>query len=919
LNQDKQSDVLGVVSRWSHRCSTSRVASPHLSRHSWSTRTLAAVAAFSLLATPVASASTDGQHGDFNLPGNYPFKVPAREGSSGRAVADRPAVTAVKRDAVGRQVSGTLSGKAVYVSAGHGWVRNPAQWNTQRGNNNGVVEDFITIETVNQYLIPYLQRMGAHVVSVREADLSPLGAVVDDAEATLEGNASEHASTDKGFKPYTALGLMDQPFLAGGARQLDSAAAETGRVVYAPEIPATGKYNVYVSYKQGTNRVADAHYIVRHGGGESHFRVDQRRHGQSWVLLGRFWFEAGAPVEQASVAIANDSASGGVISFDAIRIGGGMSPVNDISILDRPTFELAARSNTQMAGAPPDVYLFRGAPQSDDVVSRPRFTAWEHDDGEDAAYVAIHTNAPAPARGTMSIAYGPTYPCCGTPAEFTGVAGGVQLMDAIHREVIGDLRSGFDPAWRDDLQRTANLGELNPEHNAEIPSVLIELAYHDTPADATALKEPAFRRIAARAVAQGVAKFFAQKDGRPLVLPPEPPSALRVENTANGLRVTVRPPAPDQGGGDAPTGYRVYLSSNGRGFDEGTSIAGGATETVITGLEPGAVRYVQVTAENAGGESLPTEVVGARVSSDGHARVLVVGGFDRLDSGQTLHEMVSGPLGVVDRVYPDEINDGSYALRHGDALADAGYSFDGATDDAVEQGDVALTGYQAVDWFVGEDTTGNEPMAASSRSAIAALFAAGGGLVLSGSELVRALSSGSAEEKAFLADVLKVGLAADDAETYDVTAVAGGPLADVPALRFDDEGDGTYDAEVPDVLSPVAGAEAALSYSGDVGAAAVAWKDGDAGAIVMGFPLEMVQGAARTELVAAAMTYLGVEKDAAAPGKPGDPHDGTINGDPDLDGGCSTGGGAGGGFAGLLVGLAMAVAYRSRRRGVLPG
>ena len=31
----------------------------------------------------------------------------------------------------------------------------------------------------------------------------------------------------------------------------------------------------------------DAHFVVKHAGGESHFRINQRRHGGTWVLLGR--------------------------------------------------------------------------------------------------------------------------------------------------------------------------------------------------------------------------------------------------------------------------------------------------------------------------------------------------------------------------------------------------------------------------------------------------------------------------------------------------------------------------------------------------------------------------------------------------------------------------------------------------------
>src|SRR5690606_38849677 len=141
------------------------------------------------------------------------------------------------------------------------------------------------------------------------------------------------------------------------------------------------------------------------------------------------------------------------------------------------------------------------------------------------------------------------------------------------------------------------------------------------------------------------------------VLPPERPAALRVENVGGGLEVSFRAPE----GRHPATGYRIQVSKNGDGFDDGVAISG--TSTVLDGLPAGAVRFVRVVATNDGGESQPTEVVGARVASNGEASVLVVGGFDRLDGLQAVEESVGG-LGAIDRVYTDRMNDGSYAVRH---------------------------------------------------------------------------------------------------------------------------------------------------------------------------------------------------------------------------------------------------------------
>src|SRR5678815_941006 len=180
---------------------------------------------------------------------------------------------------------------------------------------------------------------------------------------------------------------------------------------------------------------------------------------------------------------------------------------------ERPMFEQSSRYSTQLLGAPTDVYRYFDGDEGDDVVARPRFTDWDHEAGEDAVYLAWHTNAPNPGRGTSSHTYGSQYPCCGPLSDFRGVPGSLELQAAVHGEIIDDLRADWDPGWADRGRSTADFGELRPLHNDEVPGVLVELAFHDTPADAAALRDPRFRRLAARAMAQGVARYFADKDG----------------------------------------------------------------------------------------------------------------------------------------------------------------------------------------------------------------------------------------------------------------------------------------------------------------------------------------------------------------------------------------------------------------------
>ena len=363
------------------------------------------------------------------------------------------------------------------------------------------------------------------------------------------------------------------------------------------------------------------------------------------MLLGRFWFNAGISSERGALVLANDSASPGAsLSIDAARIGGGVGVIDrGGGVSGRPMFENSARYTAQLHGAPPSVYNYSASGDgSDDVGARPRFAAWDQAPGEDAAYVAWHTNAPDPARGTVSYVYGPVPPS-GPLTEFTGAPGSIELAQAVHGELVGDIHQMWDANWQDRDVHTAYFGEVNPNNNPDMPAVLLEVAFHSTAADADYLRDPRFRQSASRSIAQGIARYFAERDGQALTLPPEPPRAVRMQQEPGGsLRVSWRAAEPDPAGGDPATGYRVYLSRDGRSFDSGHDAAGDSFELRDAGIEiDDTPLFARVTATNSGGESLASAVVGGKVAPSGTAQVLVVAGFTRLDRFMLIDEDLS--------------------------------------------------------------------------------------------------------------------------------------------------------------------------------------------------------------------------------------------------------------------------------------
>jgi hypothetical protein len=635
--------------------------------------------------------------------------------------------------------AGALSGKTIYLSPGHGFtwtsISGNFVWQTQRGTTNQIVEDLVSNETLSQYLIPMLQNVGAQVFSVREPDMNKNLVIVDNSDgapAYVEAGAGFGNSSLAGWgRPTFPMTGDTLPFSMGGNRLMNANTAQTASATFTATIPEDGFYSVSIAYTQFTSRVPDAHVVVQHAGGDTHFRVNQRRHGGTWVPLGQFYFRAGTP---GKVVVLNDStAPMSTVSIDAVKFGGGMGLIqrdgNASGVSARPRYEESARYGAQFLGAPLSVFApTSNAPASDrtnDISTRSRWAAWMHEPGEDAIYVAWHTNAfNAAAVGTNTYVYGPNPPD-GT-LNFTGVAGSDTLATAIHTEMINDFKatSGLNqPMWRDRGVNSASFGETNPNNNNETPAVLIEVAFHDAAFDANFLKEPNFRYIAARAIAQGIIKYFAAKDATPTKLFPEPPTRVAALNQPNNeVIIKWNAPATDTQNvrGQAAIKYRVYSSADGLGWDNGV-------ETISTSLKmplaAGQTRYFKITAVNDGGESFPSSIVGAKAPQVGKEFVLVVNAFERMEAAIAPTESfpASTGLGTVLRVILPRMNDGNRVRMYGKSLGDNGVGFDSCDAESVSAQSVSTLPYSAIAWFSARGKNGNANPSAAEATALRAI------------------------------------------------------------------------------------------------------------------------------------------------------------------------------------------------------
>ncbi len=753
--------------------------------------------------------------------------------------------------------TGALAGKAVYLSAGHGWYWDGYwnEWRTQRyalGSNN-IVEDFNNAEVVNQYLVQYLRNAGADVWPVREQDMNTQ-------EMIVAHNQPEYSDSGPWLNS-SFTGYQGQPYRYA---IVSSTATATATWTFTPT--ASGRYAVYAWYYPSNNRAPDAHYRVAHDGGVTPVQVDQRVHGFTWRYIGTFPFAANVP---GRVMLTNQSATTNtVVIADAMRVGGGMGtesgggPPPSPGPSGKPRWEEASRYWAKYQGAPPDIYnpsycaavsgyLPGQKDFCDDVTVRPRYAEWEHPSDEDAVYVSWHTNGGG-GRGTESYIY-----------DGGATPGSEQLRAAVQSALVHDIRAGWESGWADRGLRQANFGEVRPLQT--MPGTLVEIAFHDEPNDANALKDPRFAQLTARAMYKGILRYFADKDGQTPVVLPEPPRNLYVWNSGGVGQVTVswKPSPTDTEGllGDAATGYRVYTSDDGSGWGDGVAVTG--TSFTLAGLAPGQLIFVRVSATNAGGESFPTPVGAARVADAGLAHVLVVNGYERLDRFMDVVRCDTPEANCPNsRIRPAQMNDQSYVIQHATAIV---LPFDSGVRGAVDGGDITLANYSVVDWLAGQEQTpapipnGTTEVALTpaEQSALAAFVNSGHGLFMSGAEVAFDLNQTGG--LSFLAGTLRAQYAADDAGSFAVSPAASGIFSGLLPFSFDDGSHGTYAVNYPDVLTPTNGSQAGLNYVGGTGGvAALEYMSGCRRLVYLGFPFETIYPLqTRQAVMARVMSYLG--------------------------------------------------------------
>lgn len=131
----------------------------------------------------------------------------------------------------------------------------------------------------------------------------PIETIIDDGDPGYEpsGNWTLSSSTD-GY--------------GGDYEYVSTSTSETAYAKWIPNL-ARAEYDVYVIYRQGSNRTTNGLYRVYYEGGSEEFRVNQQINGGNWLLLGRYPFASGVG---GYVRLSNNTGeTGRVVIADAVR------------------------------------------------------------------------------------------------------------------------------------------------------------------------------------------------------------------------------------------------------------------------------------------------------------------------------------------------------------------------------------------------------------------------------------------------------------------------------------------------------------------------------------------------------------------------------------------------------------------------
>lgn len=795
-----------------------------------------------------------------------------------------------------------LSNRHIALWASHGryYDQKKGFWKWQRPNLFCTTEDLFTQTIVVPYLIPMLENAGATVFTPRERDWQTKEIIVDN-DKGVSGEGSwygEHTEkepwTDTGERGFGFRnGILrdgENPFTMGTARMIRTTKKEDKAIaIWQPNFKEEGRYAVYVSYQTMPKSVDDAHYIVRHKGQETHFIVNQKMGGGTWVYLGTFDFDKGENPFNC-VALTNQSKRKGVVTADAVRFGGGMGNIErggDISHM--PRCLEAARYYAQWAGAPYSIYGNKTGTDdyAEDINTRSLMTNWlaggspyvPTKEGKKVPIelsLAVHSDAGYERDGKSLVG---SLAICTTSFNDGRLNSGISrfasqdFIEALRSNVTRDLSKKYKRwNWRYLWDRNYSETRL-----PEVPSAIIETLSHQNFPDMKLGQDPNFKFTMARSIYKTILRYVSQMHRRPCIVQPLQPHLFKATLTGdNKVKLSWKAQDDELEPTAVPTSYNIYVAAGSGGFDNGTNVRG---TSYTMELEPGVMYRFKVTAVNRGGESFPTSTLSAYYQPGATKTAMVINGFSRLSAPavrDNIHEQgfdIEEDAGVsygltagwsgkqqcfnkstMGSTEPNGLgysgnemagnfvmgNTFDYVYTHADAIAATKkYNVVSCTSETVESGIVDLINYDVVDLALGlqkydeNSTVFYKSIPSMLRNKLSAYVLGHGKLIASGAYIGSDLQHD--DERVWLESTLKVAYGGA-IHTDTINGIKG------MGTEFDfyrQLNPTHYAATKCDVLMPVSTAFCPLQYANGM-SAGVAYKGNDNATFTMAFPFECI-------------------------------------------------------------------------------
>lgn len=795
-----------------------------------------------------------------------------------------------------------LSNRHIALWASHGryYDQKKGFWKWQRPNLFCTTEDLFTQTIVVPYLIPMLENAGATVFTPRERDWQTKEIIVDnDKGVSAEGSwYGEHTEkepwTDTGERGFGFRnGILrdgENPFTMGTARMIRTTKKEDKAIaIWQPNFKEEGRYAVYVSYQTMPKSVDDAHYIVRHKGQETHFIVNQKMGGGTWVYLGTFDFDKGENPFNC-VALTNQSKRKGVVTADAVRFGGGMGNIErggDISHM--PRCLEAARYYAQWAGAPYSIYGNKTGTDdyAEDINTRSLMTNWlaggspyvPAKEGKKVPIelsLAVHSDAGYERDGKSLVG---SLAICTTSFNDGRLNSGISrfasqdFIEALRSNVTRDLSKKYKRwNWRYLWDRNYSETRL-----PEVPSAIIETLSHQNFPDMKLGQDPNFKFTMARSIYKTILRYVSQMHRRPCIVQPLQPHLFKATLTGdNKVKLSWKAQDDELEPTAVPTSYNIYVAAGTGGFDNGTNVRG---TSYTMELEPGVMYRFKVTAVNRGGESFPTSTLSAYYQPGATKTAMVINGFSRLSAPavrDNIHEQgfdIEEDAGVsygltagwsgkqqcfnkstMGSTEPNGLgysgnemagnfvmgNTFDYVYTHADAIAATKkYNVVSCTSETVESGIVDLINYDVVDLALGlqkydeNSTVFYKSIPSMLRNKLSAYVLGHGKLIASGAYIGSDLQHD--DERVWLESTLKVAYGGA-IHTDTISGIKG------MGTEFDfyrQLNPTHYAATKCDVLMPVSTAFCPLQYANGM-SAGVAYRGSDNATFTMAFPFECI-------------------------------------------------------------------------------